>query len=111
MQVLMSDSLLSRVSTEMPTREKLLASFVFADREIKVPVTAIFWVKEKLEGVSLGIADVSVVTTIIKDKENASLAIADLDLYFENIFRSSYNLVEHNNYSYELSFRLEGNDG
>ena len=111
MQVLMSDSLLNRVSAEMPTREKLLASFVFADREITIPVTAVFWHKGKIQAVSLGLNDINAVSKLIKSDEQIDLAIKDLEIYLENIFKSSYNLVEHNNYSYEISFRLEDDNG
>lgn len=111
MQVLMSDSLLNRVSTEMPTRQKLLASFVFQDRKMDFPVTAIVWNKGKIGVLSLGINDINFIAQLIKTDENIDISISDLELYLENIFGSSYNLVEHNNYSYELSFILEDTDG
>ena len=111
MQVLMSDSLLNRVSAEMPTREKLLASFVFAESEITTPVTAVFWHNGKIQAISLGLNDIDSVSKLIKSDEQIDLAIKDLEIYLENIFKSSYNLVEHNNYSYEISFRLEDDNG
>ena len=111
MQVLMSDSLLNRVSAEMPTREKLLASFVFAESEITTPVAAVFWHNGRIQAISLGLNDIDSVSKLIKSDEQIDLAIKDLEIYLENIFKSSYNLVEHNNYSYEISFRLEDDNG
>ena len=111
MQVLMSDSLLSRVAPEEPTREKLLATFVFEDGENQVPITTVEWENGSISSFGLGFASIPLLSRVLNSENPVDVAIKDLDLYMENVLGSSYILAEHNNYSYELKINLEKEDG
>ena len=111
MQVLMSDSLLNRVAPEEPTREKLLATFVFEDGENQVPITLLEWDDGTISSLGLGFESVPLLSRILNSESPVDISIKDLDMYMQNILGSSYILAEHNNYSYELKINLEKKDG
>jgi len=112
MQVLMSDSLMSRVSTEEPTREKLLATFVF-NADNKVPVTKIEWKNSNISLIGLGFSNLQLMTSILGSDQPVDLSIEKLGIYLDNIFSGTYKLKEHDNYDYELLIELrpETDDG
>ena len=107
----MSDSLLSRVAPEEPTREKLLATFVFEDGENQVPITTLGWENGSISSFGLGFESISLLSRVLNSENPVDIAIKDLDLYMENVLSSSYILAEHNNYSYEFKINLEKEDG
>jgi len=111
MQVLMSDSLLNRVSTVEPTSEKLLANFVLPEDEKTMPITTITWEKNTISKLGIGLMDIKALTFLLSNSENIGLTIEDLDIYIQNIFSGTYKLLEHDNYSYELLIDLESNNG
>ena len=111
MQILMSDSLLNRVNPEEPASEKLLANFVLEIPDLGAPVTRVEWQDGQLTQLGLGIADMKLLSVLLKYEQQIDLGIPALDLYVQNIFSGSYKLLEHNNYSYELLLELEREDG
>ena len=110
MQVLMSDSLMNRVSPEEPMREKLLATFVFVDKNNQVPITSIGWERGSIKKIGFGFDNLELLSHIISSEDAVDVSVKKIDVYLENIFCGSYNIKEHDNYSYELIIDLEKND-
>mgnify|MGYP003130455447 FL=1 len=111
MSILMSESLLSRVSEQEPTSEKLLANFVITEIDRSAPVTRIEWDCGQISVIGLGIEDLKMLTTIFQYQDVIDLGIPAIDVYCQNILAGSYKLLEHNNYSYELLLEMENDDG
>ena len=111
MQILMSDSLLNRVSKEEPSSEKLMANFVLTDVGKSVPVTRVEWENGQIVCLGLAIPDLKILPILFQSEEAVDVGIPTLDVYCQNIFGGSYKLLEHNNYSYELLLELENDDG
>ena len=111
MSILMSESLLSRVSEEEPTSEKLLANFVITEVDRPVPITRIEWDHGQIIRIGLGIEDLKVLPIIFQYEEPVDLGIPSIDVYCRNILAGTYKLLEHNNYSYELLLEMEIDDG
>ena len=113
MQVLMSDSLVSRVSAEEPTREKLLATFVFSENDNSVPVTRIEWHNSNISKIGLGFTNLNLMSSILRPDQQVDISIEKLDIYLTNIFGGTYKLKEHDNYDYEIlvELRSETDDG
>lgn len=111
MQILMSDSLLNRVSTEEPAGEKLLANFVLSDIDKSIPVTRIEWEDGQILKLGLGISDLKLLPLLFQCEDAIDLGIPSIEVYCQNILGGSYKLLEHNNYSYELLLELEKQDG
>ena len=106
----MSDSLMNRVSPEEPMREKLLATFVFVDKDNQVPITSIGWTKGSIKTIGLGFDNLEMLSHLISSADAVDVSIKKIDVYLENIFSGSYNIKEHDNYSYELIIDLEKKD-
>ena len=111
MQILMSDSLLNRVSNEEPTSEKLLANFVLSEIDKSAAVTRVEWEDGQIVRLGLAITDLKMLPILFQSEEPIDIGIPVLDVYCQNIFGGSYKLLEHNNYSYELKINLEKEDG
>ena len=111
MQVLMSDSLLNRVSTEEPIREKLMATFVFLEGGNQFPLTAIKFSGKTVISIGIGFNSLEQITLLLSSEAPVDMSIKELDLYLQNILSGKHNLIEHNNYVYELVVHLENKDG
>ena len=111
MSILMSKSLISRVSEEEPTSEKLLANFVITEVERPVPVTRIEWDHGQIIKLGLGIQDLKVLSVVFEYEDAVDVGIPAIDAYCRNILAGTYKLLEHDNYSYELLLELENEDG
>ena len=111
MQILMSDSLLNRVSNEEPSSEKLMANFVLVDVDKSVPVTRLEWEDGCIVRLGLAIPDLKILPILFQSEDVVDVGIPSLEVYCQNIFGGSYKLLEHNNYSYELLLELENDDG